>query len=157
MAIEKAIEKARAKATGKSDVLARAARLIRTHGEPGWDAIADSVIAAVRATPRIGWPLAVDDPHPGGVSGVLTVSDVVLSTLLSRALGGDDDYEVADIVVHSKDGYLQGISVDLRGRYLADLAAAAQRVSARVEAVVADVVGDRPELPVTVTVVDIDR
>lgn len=51
----------------------------------------------------------------------------------------------------------QTISIELSGRYLADLQAAVDRARSRCEAVVADVIGDMPGMTISVTVTDIHR
>jgi hypothetical protein len=144
-------------AIGDHSAIDRAVRVLRAQPEPGWHAIEDDVIAAVRATPRGGWPLLVVDPRPGTAVGTLYVSDLALGTLLSRALAGDPDYGVTDIRIQSQSETLQSISVDLSGRYQADLLAAVARAKARCESVVADVVGDMPEVTIAVTVTDVHR
>lgn len=133
----------------------RGARLLRAQRENGWYAIEERVIAAVRSTPRGGWPLDVDDPDPVGNSGRIRVSDRVLKTLLSRALADDADYVVTHIGVDSEDGVVHRISVELTGRYMAQLPAASQRVIGRCRAVVADVIGHRPDVTVDVAVSDV--
>ena len=50
-----------------SDLLSHAGDFLRTTPEPGWDAIAARVIAAVRAAPRSGgWPLLANVPERAG-------------------------------------------------------------------------------------------
>lgn len=137
------------------DALNRGARILRAQRETGWYAIEERVIAAVRSTPRGGWPLDVDDPSSGGAPGRIRVSDRVLKTLLSRALADDSDYVVTHVGVDSDDGVIQRISIELNGRYMAQLPAAIQRVIGRCRAVVADVIGDRPDLAVDVAISDV--
>jgi hypothetical protein len=144
-------------AIGDYDAIDRGARVLRLLPEPGWQAIEDDVIAAVRMTPRGGWPLLVEDPLPGTAAGILRVSELVLGTLLSRALADDPDYGVTDIRIESEESTLQTISIDLSGRYLADLQAAVERVRSRCEGVVAEVIGDTPGVAIRVTVTDIHR
>jgi len=144
-------------AIGDYDAIDRAARVLRVLPEPGWDAIEDDVIAAVRSTPRGGWPLLVEDPLPDSAPGVLRVSELVLGTLLSRALTDDPDSRVTDIRIGSEESALHSISVELSGRYLADLPAAVERARARCEQVVAEVIGDVPGLSIDVTVTDVHR
>jgi hypothetical protein len=145
-------------AIGDYDAIDRAARLLRVQPEPGWHAIENTVISAVRATPRSGWPLDVDEPDPSpAATGRLQVSDLVLGTLVSRALADDDSYVVLDVDVHSNDAELTGVSVELSGRYLTDLPAAVERVTARCDAVIARVIGARPGVRIDVTVSDVHR
>lgn len=144
-------------AIGDYDAIDRAARVLRVLPEPGWQAIEDEVIAAVRLTPRGGWPLLVEDPLPGTAAGILRVSELVLGTLLSRALADDPDYRVTDIRIESEESALQTISIELSGRYLTDLQAAVERVRTQCERVVADVIGHTPGVAISVTVTDIHR
>jgi hypothetical protein len=139
------------------DAVDRAARLLRVVPEPGWQAIEDGVIAAVRATPRGGWPLLVDDPRPGTAAGVLRVSELVLGALLSRALAHDPDARVTDIRIESQAAVLQSISVELSGRYRADLAVAVDRARAVCEEVVTEVIGDAAGVSIHAAVTDIHR
>lgn len=141
-------------AIGDYDAIDRAARRLRGVPEPGWQTIEQNVIAAVRATPRAGWPIDVDDPGPD-VPGRLRVGDLVVSSLLSRALFGDPDFVVTDIDITSEDAVLQKVLITLSGRYGADLSTAATRARAIAAAVVDDVVGRRPDAEITVTVQDV--
>ena len=142
-------------AIGDYETIDRAVRVLRALPEPGWHAIEDDVVAAVRSTPRGGWPLLVVDPHPGTAAGVLYVSDLALGTLVSRALAGDPDFGVTDIRIQSEDATLQAISIELSGRYLADLPAAVERARARCEQVVTEAIGDISGVVMDVTVTDI--
>ncbi len=135
----------------------RARQILRAVPEPGWQAIESSVVAAVRATPRGGWPLEVDDPDAGAASGVLRVSDLALGAALSRALRGDPDFVVTDIEQPSDDGVLQRVSIFIRGRSGADLTAAAGRARRRAAAVVADVLGSSRVPEVEIEVTDVHR
>jgi hypothetical protein len=142
-------------AVGDFDLIGRGARILQTEPEPGWDAIARRVIAAVRAAPRGGWPLDIDDPQPGTAPGRLRISDLVLGTALSRALAGDPDYAVTDIEIHAESAALQDITVHISGRYRADLHVASDRVAAVCEGVITELVGARPGLPIQVVVDDV--
>lgn len=146
-----------ARSEGQYELVNRAARILRVVPEPGWHAIERDVVAAVRSTPRGGWPLDVDDPEPGGARGVLRVSDLALTNLLSRALRNDPDYTVVDLRADSNDGVLNDVSIDVSCRYLADAQNAAQRVRDRAAAVIADVIGATVVPTITVTVTDVHR
>lgn len=146
-----------ARAVGDYELVNRAARILRVVPEAGWHAIERDVIAAVRTTPRGGWPLDVVDPETDGAPGVLRVSDLALTNLLSRALRDDPDYIVVDLRAESNDSVLQGISIELSCRYLADANAAAQRVRERSAAVVADVIGTSAAVAIAVAVTDVHR
>lgn len=139
------------------DALNDARRLLRAAPEPGWDALEPRVMAAVRATPRGGWPLDVDDPDPDAAPGVIKVSDLVLGAALGRALREDSGFDVIDLVIDSGEGALRGISVQIAGRYGADLMAAADRVRAIAVEVVTEVLGSSFEFSVDVRVSDVRR
>jgi len=143
-------------AIGEYDVVGRAARVLRTQPEPGWDRIENSVIDAVRATARSGWPLSADDPDPA-TPGALSVSDLVLSTELSRALAGADDLIVTDIHISSAGTEVREVLIELSARYLTDLAALTERVSQICSAVIADVIGPGRDVPLRVIVSDVHR
>jgi len=144
-------------AVGDYDLVGRAAEILRVAPEPGWRAIERDVLAAVRATPRGGWPLDVEDPDPAGARGVIRVSDLALTGVLSRALAGDPDYRVLDIGADSDDGVLQGVRVEVSCRYLADAHAVGLRIRQRCALVLLDVIGGSVPAPVAVTVGDIHR
>lgn len=134
-----------------------AGRMLRAVPEPGWAAVEPTVLAAIRGTPRGGWPLSVADPEFDHPAGVIRVSDLVVTAMISRALADDGDYTVEQIEALSEGQVLQGISIQISGRYQVDLSAAAARVSARAERVVAEVIGPGNDIPVTVTVIDVHR
>lgn len=75
---------------GHDELLARAARALREQPQPGWVDITDRVVAAVRATPRHGWPIrvAVRDVDDRGGADTVHVSDrVVVAVVRSRLAG----------------------------------------------------------------------
>lgn len=99
-------------------LLSRAGQALRELGEPGWDRIADTVIAAVRNTPRSGWPLTVEDPDPHpSQAGSLAVSDLVVRSALAAALRLDQICipTAVDILIDGTD--LTRIKVEIAGRY----------------------------------------
>lgn len=142
-------------AIGDYDVVGRAARILREAPEPGWRAIENRVIDAVRATPRSGWPLDVTDPDGGVIPGALRVSDLVLHMRLVDALTGDPDFVVTDVEIASTDTTLERVAIHLTGRYGAVLPAAGARAEAACRAVLADVVGSVTQVTVTVIVDDV--
>ncbi|MDG4663740.1 hypothetical protein [Mycobacterium sp. 236(2023)] len=141
----------------EDDVTIRAARKLQGQPEPGWHQIRDAVITSVRSTPRGGWPLLVEDPHPGTAAGIMRVSGLVLGALLSRALADDPDYAITGIDMTVEDTLLQGISLELSARYPAELPPVISRVRARCHAVVAEVIGAAAGVPIHVTVSDVHR
>lgn len=100
-------------------LLARAGQALRELSEPGWDRIADTVIAAVRNTPRSGWPVTVEDPDPQQppMPGCIAVSDLVIRAALAAALRVDQICmpTAVDIALDGTD--LRRLSVEITGRY----------------------------------------
>ena len=141
------------------DVVNRASRVLREAPEPGWSAIQDGVIAAVRATPRGGWPITVVDPAPGSAPGRLQVSDLALRAEIARALHDDSDIALSRIDVTLDEDVLRTVDIEVSGRFGADLGAAAERVRALTATIVADVVGrfDDHDVAIDVIVGDIHR
>lgn len=142
-------------AIGDYDVLARASRVLRAAPEPGWAQIEQSVIEAVRRTPRAGWPIAVADPAPGSAPGRLRVSDLVVRTLIAQRLAADRDVALSDVEVVLEGETLQAVHIEVSGRFGSALPRAAERVRALAGAVVAETTGHHAD--VTVAVTDVHR
>jgi hypothetical protein len=123
--------------------LARAAQGLREMPEPGWDRIAESVIAAVRTTTRLGWPLAAVDPDTTEppIPGAIEVSDLVLRGALARALRAGNTYAPTAIDVRSEGTTLQRICIEITARYGSRLVAAVEQVRAAAAEVVHDILG----------------
>ena len=140
-------------------LLARAGQALRDLGEPGWDRIADTVIAAVRNTPRAGWPLTAEDPHPQpSAPGCLAVSDLVVRQALAAALRLDEICipTAVDILIDGTD--LQRIKVEIAGRYGDRLTDVADRVRRLTRTVLDDLLGAAAlGHHIDVTVIDIVR
>lgn len=140
-------------------LLARAGQALRDFGEPGWDRIADTVIAAVRNTPRAGWPLTAEDPDPQpSAPGCLVVSDLVVRQALAAALRLDEICvpTAVDILIDGTD--LQRIKVEIAGRYGDRLTDVADRVRRLTRTVLDDLLGAGAlGHHIDVTVIDIVR
>ncbi|MDO3639199.1 hypothetical protein [Mycolicibacterium arseniciresistens] len=135
---------------------ARAGTVLRAVPEPGWSAIEERVIAAVRATTRGGWPIVVANPAPGTAPGAIAISDLVLRAALARALRGDGGYVLSHVEVDVDDvRALRGVRVELAGRYGADLHAAVARALEVCAEVVLDLVGAVDGVAIDVAVTDI--
>ncbi|MBB2988749.1 hypothetical protein FHR72_000206 [Mycolicibacterium iranicum] len=151
-------------AIGDYDVLARASRALRSAPEPGWAAIEQRVLDAVRAAPRGGWPIAVHDPAPDTAPGRIRVrapgrirvSDLVLRTLIARRVTEDPDVALVDVEVTLDGETLRTIDIEVSGRFGSDLPRAADRVRAIAHAVVADAIG-ADDVVVSVAVTDVHR
>lgn len=128
-------------------LLARAGQALRELAEPGWDRIADTVIVAVRSTPRSGWPLRAVNPRPGQppVNGGITVSDLVLRSALARALRVDDAYAPTAIDVSRHDSDLQRIRIEIIGRYGSRLHNIASQIRTTAAAIIDDILGPHSE------------
>ena len=123
-------------------LLSRAGQALRELGEPGWDRIADTVIAAVRNTPRSGWPLTVEDPDPHpSQAGSLAVSDLVVRSALAAALRLDQICipTAVDILTDGTD--LTRITVEIAGRYGDQLTDVAEHVRQLAHNVLDDLLG----------------
>ena len=123
-------------------LLARAGQALRELSEPGWDRIADTVIAAVRNTPRSGWPLTVEDPDPHpSQAGSLAVSDLVVRSALAAALRLDQICipTAVDILTDGTD--LTRITVEIAGRYGDQLTDVAEHVRQLAHNVLDDLLG----------------
>ncbi len=140
-------------------LLARAGQALRELGEPGWDRIADTVIAAVRNTPRSGSPLTADDPDPQATQpGCIAVSDLVIRQALAAALRLDEICipTAVDILTDGTD--LQRITVEIAGRYGDRLTDVADRVRGLTRTVLDDLLGAAAlGHHIDVTVIDILR
>lgn len=140
-------------------LLARAGQALRDLGEPGWDRTADTVIAAVRNTPRAGWPLTAEDPDPQpSAPGCLAVSDLVIRQALAAALRLDEICipTAVDILIDGTD--LQRITVEIAGRYGDQLTDVADRVRRLTRTVLDDLLGAAAlGHHIDVTVIDIVR
>ena len=137
--------------------LARARRVMQGTPEPGWDAIEQRVIAAVRDTPRGGWPLTVVDPDPDSARGVIVVTDRAVKAYVAHVLRGDPDYAVGAIDVLADEMTVVAMRVELTGRYDADLNAVARRVLAVSTRAMDEAIGNASAVPIEVVVTDVHR
>lgn len=124
-------------------LLARAGQALRELSEPGWDRIADSVIAAVRHTPRSGRPVAAQDPdpHEPPLPGCIAVSDLVIRAALAAALRIDEICAPTSVDVHLDDTDLQHVSVKITGRYGNRLTEVADHVRGIAASILDDLLG----------------
>jgi hypothetical protein len=142
--------------------LSRAASFLRDAPEPGWDAISDRVLAAVRATPRHGWPIQAtplpDDTGPGE----LYVSDHALRAVLARALRRR--YLCVPTAItftfdQHDDRLLRGLHLDITGSYGTELRLLGDQIRATVHQIVHEVLGPvhnaHQRRPIDVTISDV--
>lgn len=124
-------------------LLARAGQALRELSEPGWDRIADTVIAAVRNTPRSGWPVAAEDPEPQKppLPGSIAVSDLVIRAALAAALRIDEICAPSGVDVHLDGTDLQRISIEITGRYGNRLTEVADHVRGIAATILHDLLG----------------
>jgi hypothetical protein len=121
--------------------LNRAGGMLRGLAEPGWDRIADTVIDAVRATPRAGWPLRATTLSDEA-EGTLAVSDLVLRGILARAVRLDELCVPSLIDVAVEGTELKRIRIELTARYGSELRAVAEQVRTTAAAIAEDLLGD---------------
>jgi hypothetical protein len=140
-------------------LLVHAGQALRELAEPGWDRITDSVIRAVRNTPRSGWPLHAVDPNPTQppIPGGIEVSDLVLRAVLARALRVDNGYAATAIDISIEGTDLHRICIEITSRYGSRLATVADQVRTTAAAVIDDILGPRGEHHIDVIVTDIVR
>ena len=143
-------------AIGDYEVITRASRALRAAPEPGWAAVEQRVLQAVRTTPRAGWPFDAVDPDHHSAPGRIQISDLVLSTLIARGVADEPDAALVDVAVTLDDEILRGVRVDISGRFGADLIATADRIREIVVAIVAEVAG-RDDVEISIDVVDVHR
>ena len=142
--------------TQPDDLFTHAASFLRNQPEPGWDAIADRVIAAVRATPRQrGWPLRAQNPPGHTTEGQLYVSDNVVRSTLVTALRQRYLCVPTAIAFDIDGGAIGSIDIEVTGSYGTELHALADRIRATTRDVVTDLLGaralDRGPIDITVT------
>jgi len=122
--------------------LNRAGEMLNGLAEPGWDRIAETVIDAVRATPRGGWPLQVATPPDSTAEGATAVSDLVLRGVLARAVRLDELCVPSLIDVAVEGTEIKRIRIELTARYGSELRAVAEQVRTTAAAIVEDLLGD---------------
>lgn len=107
------------------DAVGRATRELRDGPQPGWTQIRDSVIGAVRATPRRTQPIrATTAPSENADRGrdTLHITDQVLRAYLNRALTDTSMSTPADIAFAlDENNHCHGADIDLVGAYGTDL------------------------------------
>jgi hypothetical protein len=136
------------------DLLGQATSFLRAAPEPGWDAIADRVIAAVRTTPRRGgWPLRAQTPPPD--SGQIHVSDHVVRSTLVVVLRQQYVCAPTAIEFDIHDEAIRAVHIEITGSYGTELHALAQRIRATTIDTITELLGatvhDRGPIDVTVT------
>jgi len=142
--------------------LSRAASFLRATPEPGWDAISDQVLAAVRAAPRHGWPLHAA-PIPGDTApGSIHVSDHALRAVLARELRRRylcRPTEITFTFDEQDDRRLRGVHLNIIGTYGTELRELGDQIRATVAEIVRDVLGDSEtqdhNQPIDVTITDV--
>ena len=123
-----------------SDLLSHAGDFLRTSPEPGWDAIAARVIAAVRAAPCSGGLPLANVPERAGQGRVYISENVVRSTLAvtlrQRYLCAPTSIEF-DI----DDGALRAVHIDVTGSYGTELHELGDRIRATAAQTVTELLG----------------
>ena len=137
------------------DLLSQAGGFLRSAPEPGWDAIAVRVIAAVRATPRPGGrPLIADGPdHPG--RGHLYISENVVRSTLAVTLRQLYLCAPTAIQFDINDGTLRAVHMEVTASYGTDLRRLAERIRATTADTIIELLGaaatNRGPIDITIT------
>lgn len=140
-----------------SDLLSHAGDFLRTTPEPGWDAIAARVIAAVRATPRPGgWPLLADTPSRPG-QGHIYVSDHVVRSTLAVTLRERYLCAPTAIELDIDDGALRAVHIEITGSYGTELHQLAERIRATTADTITELLGtpNTKRGPINITITNI--
>jgi hypothetical protein len=137
------------------DLLSQAGGFLATAPEPGWDAIADRVIAAVRATPRPGgWPLTADGPDHRG-PGHLYISENVIRSTLAVTLRQLYLCAPTAIEFSIDAGTLRAVHIEVTGSYGTELRQLADRIRATTADTITELLGvtatDRGPIDITIT------
>lgn len=138
------------------DRLSQAGGILRNTSEPGWNAIAARVIAAVRETPRPGgWSLLADGPdHPG--DGHLFVSENVLRSTLAVTLRQLYLCAPTGIDFDVDDGALRAVHLKVTGSYGTELRKLADRIRDTTAAIVHELLGPTiTSSPIEITITDV--
>lgn len=137
------------------DLLAQAGSFLRAQPEPGWDAIASRVIAAVRATPRPGgWPLAADGPDLPG-PGHLYVSENVLRSTLAVVLRQRYLCAPTSIQFDIDGDALRAVHIEVTGSYGTALHRLGHHLRATTAETIIELLGDTAGGPIDVTITDV--
>ncbi|PZT99523.1 MAG: hypothetical protein DI630_16635 [Gordonia sp. (in: high G+C Gram-positive bacteria)] len=108
----------------------RAAAILRSSPEPGWDAIRAQVIAAVRATPRHAWPLQTSTPPGPPSEGSVYISDHVLRSTVARELRRTYLCQPTAIDIEFNATELRALTITITASYGAHLHTLAERIRA---------------------------
>jgi hypothetical protein len=139
------------------ELLSQAGGFLRAAPEPGWDAIAARVLAAVRATPRPGgWALVADGADRPG-RGHLYVSEHVVRSTLAVTLRQRYLCAPTAIEFDIDDGALRAVHIEVTGSYGTELRRLADQIRSTTAEVVADLLGPTAtgSGPIDITVTDV--
>ena len=142
--------------------LSRVASFLREAPEPGWDAISDRVLAAVRATPRAGWPFLATPLPDDTRAGALFVSDHALRAVLARELRRRylcQPTAITFTVDEVDDRLLSGVHLDITGSYGTQLRLLGDQIRVTVTQIVHNILGTDDTAhhgrPINVTITDV--
>ena len=143
--------------TKPNDLLSQAGGILRNAAEPGWEALAPRIVAAVRRTPRAGgWSLRADGADLPG-DGHLFVSENVLRSILAATLRQMYVCVPTAIEFDVDDAALRSVHIEVTGSYGSQLRVLADRIRTTTVEVVAEVLGVTAAgaHPIDVTVTDV--
>ncbi|BDX35190.1 hypothetical protein TUM20985_57370 [Mycobacterium antarcticum] len=142
--------------TETRDLLSQATDFMRHQPEPGWDAIADRVIAAVRATPRHGGrPLRAQVPPGDATPGHTYISEHVVRSALVVALRRRYLCVPTAIDFDIPDDAIRAVHIEVTGSYGTELLKLGDRIRATTVDTIDELLGasanDRRPVDVTIT------
>jgi hypothetical protein len=140
------------------DLLSQAASFLRDQPEPGWDAIADRVIAAVRATPRHGgWSLRAQSPPGHATPGRIYVSDHVVRSTLAAVLRQRYLCAPTAIDFDIDDETIRAVHIEVTGSYGTGLLELADHIRATTVNTITELLGasTHDHRPVDITITDV--
>lgn len=124
--------------TNPDSILDRAAAILRSTSDPGWDAASEQIIAAVRAAPRHGWPLETDTPPGPPDEGSVYITDHVLRSTVARELRRTYLCQPTAIDIDFDGTELRALTIHVTGSYGAHLHTLAERIRATTADIITD-------------------
>jgi hypothetical protein len=124
-----------------SNSLSQAGEFLRTQPEPGWDAIAARVIAAVRTTPRPGGSPLLADTAGGPGQGHIFIRDHVLRGTLAVALRQRYLCAPTSIEFDVEGTALRAVHLEVTGSYGTDLYQLAHSIRVTTAEIITELLG----------------
>lgn len=128
--------------TDDDPLLHRAAAILRSTPEQGWDAISEQVVAAVRNTPKHASPLQTNTPPGPPREGTVYITDHVLRSTLAQALQRTYLCRPTAIEIEFTGTELLALTINITGSYGAHLHTLAERIRSTTADVITDLFAD---------------